>query len=216
MATMIPSYNRFPGRPSQSRPFGPARPQPAPAPPPQAPQAPMPPDFAQLLFSGAIPGLQGDPAAQWLQQVFGGLTPPGGGGGFPNPYLPSGPSPITQGPMSLGLPSGGFDKSGYGNNLPSGPSPITQGPMSLGLPSGGFDKSGYYGNYFNLPYGPMSNPYFNNMMGPQQPGPSPNPFLELNRFMGPFGNGGGPLVPQFGGFLGTNRGFADWRWPRLR
>lgn len=183
MATMIPSYNRFPGRPSQSRPFGPARPQPAPTPPPQAPQAPMPPDFAQLLFSGAIPGLQGDPAAQWLQQVFGGLTPPGGGGGFPNPYMPSGPSPLTQGPMPLGLPGGGLDKFGYGNNLP---------------------------------YGPMSNPYFNNMMGPQQPGPSPNPFLELNRFMGPFGNGGGPLVPQFGGFLGTNRGFADWRWPRLR
>ena len=185
MATMIPSYNRFPGRPSQSRPFGPARPQPAPTPPPQAPQAPMPPDFAQLLFSGAIPGLQGDPAAQWLQQVFGGLAPPGGAagggaGGFPNPYMPS---PLAQGPMPLGLPSGGFDKFGYGNNLP---------------------------------YGPISNPYFNNMMGPQQPGPSPNPFLELNRFMGPFGNGGGPLVPQFGGFLGTNRGFADWRWPRLR
>ena len=187
MAIMIPSYNRGPGRPPPSRPFGPAKPPPARpyTPPQQAPQAPMPPDFAQLLFSGAIPGLQGDPAAQWLQQVFGGLAPPGGAagggaGGFPNPYMPS---PLAQGPMPLGLPSGGFDKFGYGNNLP---------------------------------YGPMSNPYFNNMMGPQQPGPSPNPFLELNRFMGPFGNGGGPLVPQFGGFLGTNRGFADYRWPSLR
>ena len=29
-------------------------------------------------------------------------------------------------------------------------------------------------------------------------GPGPNPFTSLNRFSGPFGNGGGPIAPHMG------------------
>jgi hypothetical protein len=37
-------------------------------------------------------------------------------------------------------------------------------------------------------------------------GPAPNPFAGLNRFSGPFGNGGGPIAPGMGG--GPSHGFG--------
>lgn len=107
-----------------------------------------------------------------------------------------------------------FLQSVFGANKPQQPQPFAfpgggSTPIALGVPGfGGFGGvvSGK-GNMGQMPgwWGGMLGQHLDQM----KPGPAPSPFLGLNKFMGPFGNGGGSLVPQFGGQGGGNKGFAQ-------
>ena len=138
-----------------------------------------------------------------MPQPFGGkpgMVPfqlPPGFGGIPQGPMPQGPIPFEGGfgggfkpqpsmpqmPPQFAQQMPGFaQQPGFGMQPPSsmgfaGPSPFAglmqmfqQMQGGMGMNSGGMGSRG----------------------------PAPSPFLGLNRFAGPFGNGGGPIAPSFG------------------
>jgi len=147
-------------------------------------------DMQALLGSGM---LQSPAAAQFMQSVFG--PQPGAGGGppgFGNIFQVLGQNRPHQ-PMTF--PGGGL-------------SPIALGAPGFGGFGGDFSGKGGMGGMGHIP-GWQMGLLADQLGGMSKPGPAPSPFLGLNKFMGPFGNGGGSLVPQLGGQGGGNKFMAQ-------
>lgn len=137
--------------------------------------------------------------------------------GMPQQLGMPGPMPGMFPPKSGFMPMPGFGGQGGTTIAPGGlqggpqfrqqPS-IPPGMQGPGLGFQGSFPGGPFAGLMQMLQGMQQGQGFGFQGQMNPPGPAPNPNLALNRFAGPFGNGGGPIAPGFQG------GFASPWQPR--
>ena len=157
------------------------------------------------------PGAQQAAAAPWSTSAFAPMMPAlmQQTAAFARPEALSFLQAMTgQGQQTAGAAQGMGAQPQPGMMYAGGTPGFYSGGANMGTPMGQQPGMMYTGGSAtfreDLPYNPflaagMKAPGYMPMpAGPVKSGPAPSPFLGLNRLAGPFGNGGGALVPQIG------------------
>lgn len=81
--------------------------------------------------------------------------------------------------------------------------PAAQQWLGSMFPAGGFQPPAPAPTFPGGGSAPI--PFEGNKPQPGKPGPAPSPFLGLHALAGPFGNGGGPMIPNFSSLMPRSR-----------